>query len=83
MGRDSDLEEFGCMVANRRWRAGLTQEQFAARTALSVRTVRNIECGATRARVPTLHQIAEARLRWYLVRPAQVRRRWRCSGRIA
>jgi tetratricopeptide (TPR) repeat protein/transcriptional regulator with XRE-family HTH domain len=59
MGRHRDLEELGRMIANRRLRAGLTQEELAARTALSVRTVRNIECGATRPRTQTVRRIAQ------------------------
>jgi tetratricopeptide (TPR) repeat protein/DNA-binding XRE family transcriptional regulator len=48
------------LVLAGRLRAGLTQEELAERATVSVRTVRNVEGGQVRPRLPTVRLLAQA-----------------------
>jgi tetratricopeptide (TPR) repeat protein/transcriptional regulator with XRE-family HTH domain len=51
---------FGLLLRQRRRRAGLTQEELAARSGLSVRTISNLERGSSRPYRRTAETLAEA-----------------------
>lgn len=52
---------FGVLLSRYRVVAGLTQEELAERTGLSVRGISDLERGArTQPRLSTIHQLAEA-----------------------
>ena len=52
---------FGEVVRGHRRRIGLTQEELAERTGISVRGIRNLEAGRIRVpRVGTLRELADA-----------------------
>ncbi len=61
MGQPAEGRTFGERLRHDRLAAGLTQEDLAERSALSVRAIGDLECGRTgRPRLSTLRQIAEA-----------------------
>jgi transcriptional regulator with XRE-family HTH domain len=54
-------EDFGALLQRRRRLAGLTQEELAERTELSVRAIRNLELGRVRRpRRETVRRLTEA-----------------------
>ena len=55
---DKYLTAFGKRVAELRRQVGLTQEQLAAKTTLTVRTVASIEQGRRWAKLGTLHKLS-------------------------
>lgn len=63
MGRpseeDKNLAAFGKNVAAMRQKRGLTQDQLADKTGLSIDTVGAIEQGRRWARLTTLHKLAK------------------------
>lgn len=56
---DKNLAAFGQKVAAMRLRRGLTQDQLADKTGLSVDTIGAIEQGRRWARLTTLHKLAK------------------------
>lgn len=55
-------DQLGAALRRLRTRSGLTQEQLAERSEVSVRTIRRLESGqAADHRVDTLHRLAIAR----------------------
>jgi transcriptional regulator with XRE-family HTH domain len=56
---DKNLAAFGKKVAAVRLRRGLTQDQLADKTGLSVDTIGAIEQGRRWARLTTLHKLAK------------------------
>ncbi len=56
---DKNLEAFGERVAVLRQKHGLTQEQLANKTGLSVDTIGAVEQGRRWARLTTLHKLAK------------------------
>jgi transcriptional regulator with XRE-family HTH domain len=55
------METIRAMLLKARWRAGLTQEELAAKTGLSARTVSDIERGRVgQPRAATLRSLASA-----------------------
>ncbi|HEX8762867.1 MAG TPA: helix-turn-helix transcriptional regulator [Candidatus Saccharimonadales bacterium] len=56
---DKSLAAFGEKVANLRLKRGLTQDQLAEKTGLSVDTIGAIEQGRRWARLTTLHKLAK------------------------
>jgi transcriptional regulator with XRE-family HTH domain len=56
---DKNLVAFGEKVAALRQKRGLTQDQLASKTGLSVDTVGAIEQGRRWARLTTLHKLAK------------------------
>ncbi|HEV2376258.1 MAG TPA: helix-turn-helix transcriptional regulator [Streptosporangiaceae bacterium] len=56
-----NLENLPTRLRKTRWRSGLTQQELAARTGLSARTIGDIERGTvTRPRASTLMLLSEA-----------------------
>jgi transcriptional regulator with XRE-family HTH domain len=56
---DKNLATFGERVATLRQKRGLTQDQLADKTTLSVDTIGAIEQGRRWARLTTLHKLAK------------------------
>jgi transcriptional regulator with XRE-family HTH domain len=56
---NKNLEAFGEKVAMLRQKRGLTQDQLADKTGLSVDTIGAIEQGRRWARLTTLHKLAK------------------------
>jgi transcriptional regulator with XRE-family HTH domain len=56
---DKNLEAFGKRVASIRQKQGLTQDQLANKTGLSIDTIGAIEQGRRWARLTTLHKLAK------------------------
>ena len=56
---DKNLATFGEKVATLRQKRGLTQDQLADKTGLSVDTIGAIEQGRRWARLTTLHKLAK------------------------
>ena len=56
---DKSLAAFGEKVASLRQKRGLTQDQLADKTGLSVDTIGAIEQGRRWARLATLHKLAK------------------------
>jgi transcriptional regulator with XRE-family HTH domain len=56
---DKNLAAFGKKVANMRLKRGLTQDQLADKTGLSIDTIGAIEQGRRWARLTTLHKLAK------------------------
>jgi transcriptional regulator with XRE-family HTH domain len=57
---DKHLEAFGKRVADLRLKRGLTQDQLASKTGLSIDTIGAVEQGRRWARLTTLHKLAKA-----------------------
>ena len=58
--QDKHLEAFGENLAALRLKRGLTQDQLANKTGLSVDTIGAVEQGRRWARLTTLHKLAKA-----------------------
>jgi transcriptional regulator with XRE-family HTH domain len=56
---DKNLAAFGKKVADMRQKRGLTQDQLADKTGLSIDTIGAIEQGRRWARLTTLHKLAK------------------------
>jgi transcriptional regulator with XRE-family HTH domain len=56
---DKNLAAFGRIAANLRLKKGLTQQQLAEKTGLSIDTVAAIENGRRWARLTTLRKLAK------------------------
>lgn len=56
----TDLHEIGKRLATYRKRLGLTQAEVAEAANISDRTYSSIECGSSRAHMPTMLRICEA-----------------------
>lgn len=56
---DKKLEAFGERIAELRSKRGLTQDQLANKTGLSVDTIGAVEQGRRWARLTTLHKLAK------------------------